>query len=105
MRAVGKGAKGEQVSLALSISYGVDGKKERRGNSFFEWLVKKFYKLPASAECRKVNQFCAAFRDFAFSASFTAADPFRVIRGKDGNDAFDVSCIYASLTEIVWRKK
>jgi len=41
----------EQVLLAFSVSYGADCKKKRRGNSFFEWLVKKFYKLPASAEC------------------------------------------------------
>jgi len=28
-----------------------DSEKEPGGNSFFEWLVKKFYELPASIKC------------------------------------------------------
>lgn len=60
-----------------------DSEKESRGNSFFEWLVKKFYELPASVECRKVNQF------FAILRFDILRDSFVTLVGSRDNYGFD----------------
>lgn len=61
---------GERKKASFATSYKADSKKERRGNSFFEWLVTKFYEFenPRNVE-----------RSFNFTRSFDVSRDALVI--------------------------